>query len=688
MKTIVESIDTRYGSDSHPAYSNGNTLPYTGVPFGMNYFTPQTTDNQGAWFFNPNLPIYQGIRLTHQPSPWIGDYAWLLLTPVSEKPRETDLFHRQSSYQLNEAIFHPHYLKLHSTRYQITSEVTANTYGAILTFKQEHGKNIALILHSEKHAQLKKDNNYQLNGTIHQKTPTTKLDLTFFFSMKSSHPISTIEQIGEDWYLQFETSHLEIKLGTSYLSELQAQVNLPVESFDELKKASKKAWETYLHRFDIVDEGDCDRKLFDHCLYRLFLFPQTFYEVDQSGKDQHINLLTGKIRPGKLFTNIGFWDLYRTSFPLYSLILSDKYPDFLEGFLNSYEETGFLPKWLAPDERGMMPGTLIDGVLADACVKEIAPQLEKRILSAMVDTATKEDPLQIHGRQGLEQYQQFGYLSKDHHESVSHTLDYFCIATVAQKLEETTIAKHYLRQSKNYRHLYNPKTGYMQGKLANGNFSLDFSPTRWGSDYAECSAIQATLAVPHDIDGLKELMGGPEAFTHYLETLCKSPANFETLGYGYEIHEMSEMATAPFAQVAISNQPSFHIPYLFQHSLSSHFTSLLVKTIREQAFQANFQAYPEDEDNGSLSAWYIWSALGLYPSCPGKPIYQLGIPLFNHIKFYLPEKNHWIHIRAHRNLPHHFFVSRCTADEKCIQSISHQELLETKQIEFTLSWIP
>ena len=128
MKTVLESIDTRYGTDNTPHYSNGNTLPYTGVPFGMNYFVPQTSHLNGAWYFNPTIPIFQGIRLTHQPSPWIGDFSWLLLTPVTEKVEEEDLLYRQSSYLVSEATFQPHHLKLYSNRYQLSTEITPSLY--------------------------------------------------------------------------------------------------------------------------------------------------------------------------------------------------------------------------------------------------------------------------------------------------------------------------------------------------------------------------------------------------------------------------------------------------------------------------------------------------------------------------------------------------------------------------------
>lgn len=148
------------------------------------------------------------------------------------------------------------------------------------------------------------------------------------------------------------------------------------------------------------------------------------------------------------------------------------------------------------------------------------------------------------------------------------------------------------------------------------------------------------------------------------------------------------MATAPFGQLAISNQPSFHIPYLFRYSNYPQYTSLLIKTLRQKAFRASWDAYPGDEDNGSLSAWYVWSALGLYPTCPGKASYDLGIPLFDHLRVYLAETNQWLDVRTQQNYEHFHFVQDCQLDGKEKQSISHQELLNAKTLDFTLSWLP
>ncbi|BBP10597.1 GH92 family glycosyl hydrolase [Streptococcus sp. 116-D4] len=692
MKPLLETIDTRFGTASKHAFSRGNTLPYTGVPFGMNYFVPQTSDQKGSWFFDPHLPIFQGIRLTHQPSPWIGDYSWLLLTPVTGLLGGDSLFHRQSSYDMDNTSFQPHYLKLFSERYQIETQLSPTCYGASIRLEQKQGKALFLYLHAADELTVEQIDKRTLALRQEGETKTNKSPLVMFTALAFSTDILSINQVKQDWRIDLAGAEALVQLATSFISKEQALFNLPRKDFEETKSEAKTSWENLLGRFDVVETGSVDRTFFDHCLYRLFLFPQTFYEVSEQGEEIHIDLASGTIKPGPLFTNNGFWDTFRTSFPLFALIIPEHYRQFLEGFLNSYRDTGYLPKWLAPDERGMMPGTLIDGLIADSACKNMAPEFEEEFLKAMIKTATKADPKAINGRHGLVQYQKLGYLSTDFHESVSHTLDYaysdFCISTCAAKLGQEELAQAYAQYAKNYQNLFDPETGYMRARDVDDNFRPDFSPYSWGRDYAECSAIQASLGVLHDIPGLIQLMGGKEAFSNYLLKTCQDAPLFETTGYGYEIHEMSEMATAPFGQLAISNQPSFHIPYLFRYSDYPDYTALLIKTLRQKAFHPSWEAYPGDEDNGSLSAWYIWSALGFYPTCPGKPNYALGIPLFDHLRIYLAREDKWLDIYAKQNHSHFNFVKECRLDKILVSTIQHQDFLKAEQLTFTLSWLP
>ncbi|HFI5477446.1 TPA: glycoside hydrolase domain-containing protein, partial [Streptococcus pneumoniae] len=308
MKPLLETIDTRFGTASKHAFSRGNTLPYTGVPFGMNYFVPQTSDQDGSWFFDPHLPIFQGIRLTHQPSPWIGDYSWLLLTPVTSQLGGDSLFHRQSSYDIDKACFQPHYLKLFSLRYQIETQLTPTCYGASIRLKQKQGKALSLYLHAADELTVEQVDKRTLALRQEGKTETNKNPLMLFTALQMNTDILAISQEAGDWRIDLASSQTEMQLATSFISPSQALINLPQEDFDSCKTSAQADWENLLHRFDIIETGEADRTFFDHCLYRLFLFPQTFYEVDESGQAIHMDLATGTVKPGVLFSNNGFWD--------------------------------------------------------------------------------------------------------------------------------------------------------------------------------------------------------------------------------------------------------------------------------------------------------------------------------------------------------------------------------------------
>lgn len=703
MSILVTEIDTRVGTYNSHAFSNGNTLPLTGYPFGMNYFAPQTSMDKGSWFFNPHEPVYQGIRLTHQPSPWLGDFSWCLLTPMTERPKSTDIFFRQSSYQKDEAIFSPHLLKLYSNRYRLETQLTPSLYGACLQMIGEADENIQLALYAPTYSRYQQIDNYTIEAHFENASETQNQRVPMYARFCFDQPIQTFENLDSKqgkqvegaelhFLLTFANHQVNCKLATSFISSEQASYNLSqISNFEEQLSLTQKKWQSLLNRVQVTKTGGASTEMFAHCLYRTLLFPQTFYEVDENGKEWHFDTSSQTVRAGKMFTNNGYWDTFRSNYPLLTLSYTDYIEEFLEGILNFYHDTGFLPKWLSPGERGIMPGTLVDGVIADACAKGLRPDLMPLLLEAMMKTRETLDPQQLYGRHGADIYDQYGYLPLDFHESVSHTLDYaysdYCIGRVAQYIKPE-LADQYLQKSLGYRQLFDSESGYIRAKDRKEQFRSDFNHYAWGRDYAECSAIQATLAPLHDIKGLIELMGGQDAFENYLLKLCKDSPRFSVEGYGYEIHEMSEMAQANFGQLALSNQPSFHIPYLFQWTQHTEYTAILIHAARQQLFQASFDGYPGDEDNGSMSAWYLFSCLGFYPVCPASNQYQLGIPLFEEVKLYLSQEDTWLTIYCHQAFPHFQFISQAQLDGQIVQVLEHQELVKAKQLEFTRSFLP
>lgn len=653
--SYLDFVDTRLGTYNSHAFSHGNCLPLTSFPWGMNAFCLQTTDNNGPWFFNPYEPIYQGIRLTHQPSPWLGDFAHFLITPVTGRLSRHSLFHRQSSYDVASALFRPDLLDITSNRYQLRTRLTPSRYGANLQLESLQEQLVSLVFYLPGRSSFAQIAPNKITFQMRNAGPDLKDSLAFYVVLRFDDNIQSIQQLvddreidgtafdGDQLHIRVNCNnpHVEVAMASSYISQEQADYQLQqIGMFDESLVITQKAWENLLGRVAITTDSQDQAQLFYHCLYRTLLFPQTFHETLPDGHCYHFDITSQSIKKGKFFTNNGYWDTFRTTYPLYTILYPEYYDDFLEGILNHYKATGFLPKWLSPDERGIMPGTLVDGVIADGASKGLGAQYLSDLFEAMQLTAKQIDPSQRYGRHGADSYEELGYLPLTYNESVSHSLDYaysdWCIGQVAQLLNHNTIAQTYGEKSLSYRQLFDTTTGYIRAKDSTGQFRDDFNPFAWGRDYAECSAIQATLGALHDQEGLIELMGGVEAFTTYLNKIIDTPALFDCQHYGYEIHEMSEMAQANLGQLAISNQPSFHIPYLFQLSHEPEKTAQLIDNIRRNAFSNDFQAFPGDEDNGSLAAWYIFSCLGFYPLCPGKPIYHFGSPAFEKTLLHLP----------------------------------------------------
>lgn len=284
-----------------------------------------------------------------------------------------------------------------------------------------------------------------------------------------------------------------------------------------------------------------------------------------------------------------------------------------------------------------MPSTLIDGVIAEACAHGIGDrELHNVALLGMLHHANNESDDRRYGRNGVLAYKKYGYVPKDmQKESVNLTLDAaygdWCIATVAKSLGYDKIYDEYIIRSKNYANIFDSVSGFMRGRGSDGTMSECFDPYIWGGDYTEGSAWQNSFFVPHDLDGLCALYGGRDALISKLDELFDAPPTYRVHGYGGEIHEMTEMAAVDFGQCAISNQPSFHIPYLYGALGCTDKCAVIVKKMCKELF-SHKTGFPGDEDNGSMAAWYIFSCLGIYPLCPGSKEYVHIPPLFDKIK--------------------------------------------------------
>ena len=324
------------------------------------------------------------------------------------------------------------------------------------------------------------------------------------------------------------------------------------------------------------------------------------------------------------YTDNGFWDTYRTVYPLFVKIARDEFAEMLEGFVNDYRECGWLPRWISIGEVGCMPSTLIDAVIATAVVNGIGSRKTwEDALEGMLNHANHNGPLPRFGRNGAESYVKYGYVPRNEHgESVNLTLDAaygdWCIATVAKALGRDELVPEYERRAKNYKNLFDAETGFMRGRDTDGNMADGFDPVKWGGEYTEASAWQSTFAVPHDIEGLCALYGGEDKLIEKLDALFALPPFYRVHGYGGEIHEMTEMAAVDLGQFAISNQPSFHLPFIYAYLGHPDKAAYWAHKAALEHFSDEPDGFPGDEDNGTTAAWFIFVCLGEYPLCPGK----------------------------------------------------------------------
>ena len=652
---FLQYVNTKQGSKSVSRFSQGNTLPLTQRPFGFARFTPQTNSDRGAWFYHPEDHSFEGIRLTHQPSPWIGDYGALVLTAQTEKPFGT-FWQSWSGFDPKQAVLMPHYMKFDLKRPSAVLELTPTEYGAWIRAEfRKDTENFLSVLAQDRDYTMEFDpetNLLSCHARIQRNHETMELYTVARFAAGDIDPARSFgenpegertsgKELCRAFHLAVNRKKICFQMAASYVSREQALLNLrrdsQYECFDALTAENAEIWNRTLGKIEIQAEKPT-METFYSCMYRAFLFPHRAYELDEKGQPVHYAPALDAVRPGYRYTDNGFWDTYRTVYPFLSIVDPDAYREMLEGYVQDYRDSGWLPRWTSGVACNCMPGTAIDAVIADAAVKGIiGGELLETAYEGMEKHAAVPSPLPEYGRSGIEEFAALGYMPYDkYHESVNLTLDsaYFdsCIASVAGLLGKKDRQAFFADRAGNYKNIFDPETGFMRGKDSSGAFRPDFDPCRWGYDYTEAAAWQTTFAVQHDLEGLAGLMGGREKILEKLDALFAQKPDYYIGSYGQEIHEMTEMAACDWGQCAISNQPSFHIPYIYAYFGETEKAAWWVRRACQEGFSAEDDGFPGDEDNGSMALWYVFAVLGIYPICPGKPVYTHISPMAESVK--------------------------------------------------------
>jgi len=708
----IEQVNLLQGANSYFGLSQGNCLPLTALPFGLTHWSPQTAE--GPWLFDGRARKLQGVRATHQPSPWIGDYGhFVVMAQVGTlRPGNEE---RASAYRPEQSVFRPDGFAADLIRYDTRLEMTPTERCAVFRFRFPTTDAARVILDpcaGESWVRVEPERN-RVVGYTRGKTGGAPDNFACYFVAVFSHPIagfvtfdgSKKQQAEAEWSgtragaaVTFATESdrpVEMQIATSFISIAQAERSLAREvgddGFEAIRARAQQVWEQALGRITVEGGTETQQRVFASCLYRTLLFPRKWYEYDAEGDPIHFSPYDGQVHAGVLYADNGFWDTYRTVYPLLALLMPEQLSEILEGWTQACREGGWFPQWASPGYRACMVGTHVDAVIADAVVRGVRGFDVERAYEGMRKHALEVgDDAGNYGRIGITDYLKLGYVAARYHESVARSLDYayddFCIAQVAEALGKPEDRALFLERARNYAHLYDPAVGFMRARNLDGSWA-DFREFQWGSPYVEGGPWQSTWAVPHDPAGLIALFGGREAFVAKLERMLTQPPHFDVGVYGFEIHEMTEMACAGFGQYAHSNQPVHHALYLFTAAGRPDRTQYWVHRVLTELYTPD--VFPGDEDNGEMSAWYVLSALGIFPLCPGHPSWTLGAPLFNRARIQLPQGKALV-IEAERTGANPIYAQRISLNgaEHAALWVDHATLAEGGVLRVTVTDTP
>ena len=647
---LVSSVNILQGTNSSMEFSRGNTLPISAHPFGMAHWSLQSQPG-GGWFFNPNDNRIQGLRCTHQLSPWLGDYGYATFMPFTGAC-DSDPARRASSYNPNEATLAPHHISLNLLRYQTAFELIPTERCALVSVKNQStdtlgflfdvpGDKPSIVLSADK-KRLSFASVFNASG-MHGAFATHYV-LTFSRAWESiSITTPNATHVG---VLTFDTSspELEVRIGTSFISAEQAELNLNREigthTAQSLRTYGAFVWNTHLSRMQIEGASEDQRKTFYSCMYRALLFPRIWHEIDKDNQTVHRSAYSQRVESGVMYADHGYWDVYRAWYPWMSVVFPERLSEILQGWVNISKEGGWLPQFPSPGYRACMTGTLIDAVFGDAAAKGIQGfDLKTAYLALKKHATTAGNPKKGYGRRGIEEYMKLGYVPADKvGQSAAETTDSaygdYCIAQVAKALDLHEDYTFFMKRSENWRHLFDKTTGFIRGKNSDGTWVEPFDPISWGGAHVEGGPWQHRFDVAHNPQGLIEALGGKINAAQALQEMLTMKPIFHVGSYRKEIHEMSEMAAVHFGQYAHSNQPVHHVLYLFTEAGRPDLTDYWVtKTLKELYTPDTFCG---DEDTGSMAAWYLLSTSGFFSACPGNSKYTLTTPLFRKITIALP----------------------------------------------------
>ena len=710
----VEWVNPLMGTDSKPSLSNGNTYPAISVPWGMNYWVPQTNVMGDGWQYQYAADKIRGFKQTHQPSPWMNDYGQFSIMPVTGSLKFTQEA-RASWFSHKAEIAKPYYYSVYLADANVTAEITPTERAAQFRFTYPKSDSSFIVVDAfDKGSYIKIiPSEKKIIGFTTRNSGGVTINFKNYFVLLFDKDFA----IARAWHgdiltkdslellanhagaiVGFKTTNGEtvnVKVASSFISFEQAELNLQQElagdSFDATMQKAKAVWNKQMGR--LLPEGGTVEQThtFYSCLYRTMQFPQKQYEIDASGKIIHYSPYNGKILPGYLYAGTGFWDTFRALYPFLNLVFPSVNKEMQEGLINCYKEGGFLPEWSSPGYRNVMVGNNSASVVADAYIKGLRGYDIGTLYEALLNGANNEGP-QGTGRTGVKYYNELGYVPYDVkiNENAARTLEYafddFSIYQLAKALKRPQKEIDlFARRSQHFKYLFDPETKLMRGRNRDGSFQSPFNPLKWGDAFTEGNSWHYSWSVFHDINQLKNLMGGNSMFVEMLDSVFKMPPLFDDSYYGGTIHEIREMQIMNMGQYAHGNQPIQHFIYLYNYAAQPWKTQYWIRESLNKLYKPTPDGYCGDEDNGQTSAWYVFSAMGFYPVCPGTDQYVLGAPLFKKLTISL-ENGKQLLISAPANSERNLYVQGVQLNEKAsIKNwVNHFDLQKGGTLKFLM----
>lgn len=715
----VDYVNPLIGTQSTFDFSTGNTYPAIARPWGMNFWTPQTGKMGNGWTYSYTEKKICGFKQTHQPSPWINDYGQFSIMPVVGAP-EFDADKRASWFGHKGESVKAYYYKVYLADYDVVTEFSPTDRAALFRFTFPESKDSYIVVDAfDKGSYIKIDKaNNRIIGYTTRNSGGVASNFKNYFVVEFDKPFEYIStfvngKLEKDATEQqanhvgavigFATSkgeQVNARVASSFISHEQAAINLKElgdDTLEEVTEKGRKAWNEVLGRIEI-EGGNLDQyRTFYSCLYRATLFPQKHHEINADGEVVHYSPHNGKVEKGYFYTGTGFWDTFRSLFPLLNMLYPSENQKMQEGFVNVYRESGFFPEWSSPGHRGCMIGNNSASVLADAYLKGVKVEDSETMFEGILHGTKNVHPkVSSSGRLGHEYYNTLGYVPYDVkiNENTARTLEYayndWCIYRLAKELkrpqEEIDL---FAKRAMNYRNVFDKETRLMRGRNKDGKFMAPFSPLKWGDAFTEGNSWHYTWSVFHDPQGLIDLMGGEKVFVEMLDSVFTVPPHFDDSYYGFPIHEIREMTVMNMGNYAHGNQPVQHMIYLYNYAGEPWKTQYWARQVMDRFYTPTPDGYCGDEDNGQTSAWYIFSALGFYPVCPASDEYVMGAPLFKKATIHL-ENGKTFEINAPENSADNIYIDNLKLNKKNYTRnyITHSDIMRGGKMDVTMSAKP